>query len=75
MQHQLIGPPDKQIFVSIIPPKRNNLKQAVLLCYPFGQEYMRSHRAFRQLALILSKKPYIAIAYAMSWQYAREDSG
>ena len=31
---------------------------AVLLCYPFGQEYMRAHRAYRQLASQLAKKGY-----------------
>jgi alpha/beta superfamily hydrolase len=29
---------------------------AVLLCYPFGQEYMRAHMAFRQLASMLSRQ-------------------
>lgn len=28
---------------------------AVLLCYPFGQEYMRAHMAYRQLATLLSR--------------------
>ncbi|MFT6990062.1 MAG: esterase/lipase [Paraglaciecola sp.] len=30
-------------------------KEAILLCPPFGQEYMRSHRAYRQLAFLLNK--------------------
>lgn len=30
-------------------------KTGVVLCYPFGQEYMRAHRAFRQLSLGLAK--------------------
>jgi pimeloyl-ACP methyl ester carboxylesterase len=29
---------------------------AVVLCYPFGQEYMRAHRAYRQLAVLLSRQ-------------------
>lgn len=32
--------------------------EGIVLCYPFGQEYMRSHRAFRQLALLLSKRGF-----------------
>ncbi|HEX9729019.1 MAG TPA: alpha/beta fold hydrolase [Gemmatimonadales bacterium] len=32
--------------------------QGIVLCYPFGQEYMRAHRAFRQLALLLSKRGF-----------------
>jgi pimeloyl-ACP methyl ester carboxylesterase len=63
MQHKLIGPPNKKIFVSIIPPKRNNLNEAVLLCYPFGQEYMRAHKAFRQLANLLSRKGYTVMKF------------
>ena len=38
-------------------------KEGVLLCPPFGQEYMRSHRAFRQLALLLSKKGYAVMRF------------
>lgn len=38
-------------------------KEGVLLCPPFGQEYMRSHRAFRQLALLLSKKGYAVLRF------------
>ncbi len=32
--------------------------EGVLLCYPFGQEYMRAHRAFRQIAMLLGKLGY-----------------
>lgn len=28
---------------------------AVVLCYPFGQEYMRAHRAYRQVAALVSR--------------------
>ena len=63
MQHQLIGPSDNKIFVSVIPPKRNNLHEAVLLSYPFGQEYMRAHKAFRQLANLLSRKGYTVMRF------------
>jgi alpha-beta hydrolase superfamily lysophospholipase len=63
MKHLLIGPSNKKIFVSIIPPKRNNLNEAVLLCYPFGQEYMRAHKTFRQLANLLSRKGYTVMKF------------
>jgi len=33
-------------------------KEAILLCPPFGQEYMRSHRAFRQLAMLLARQGF-----------------
>lgn len=34
---------------------QSSSKHGVLLCPPFGQEYMRSHRAIRQLAIMLSR--------------------
>jgi pimeloyl-ACP methyl ester carboxylesterase len=38
------------------PPKAaSGRATGVVLCYPFGQEYMRAHRAFRQLALLLTR--------------------
>jgi alpha-beta hydrolase superfamily lysophospholipase len=40
------------------PAARVALGQGVVLCYPFGQEYMRAHRAFRQLAMMLSRKGF-----------------
>lgn len=40
------------------PSSSTSQQQAVLLCAPFGQEYMRSHRAFRQLAMLLNKQGY-----------------
>jgi pimeloyl-ACP methyl ester carboxylesterase len=37
------------------PPRERDLGQGVLLCPPLGQDYMRSHRALRQLAVQLAK--------------------
>jgi esterase/lipase len=38
------------------PPRAQQIKNhGVLLCYPIGHEYIRSHRAFNQLANQLSK--------------------
>jgi uncharacterized protein len=37
-------------------PDSTSVRSAgVVLCYPMGQEYMRAHRAFRQLAFLLSR--------------------
>lgn len=38
-------------------------KEGVLLCPPFGQEYMRAHRTFRQLALLLNKKGFAVLRF------------
>ncbi len=44
------------LFGSITPPlARGTPSAAVVLCYPFGQEYMRAHRAYRQLATLISR--------------------
>jgi len=41
-----------------MPAKKQPAFGAILLCYPFGQEYMRAHKAFRQLANLLSRKGF-----------------
>jgi pimeloyl-ACP methyl ester carboxylesterase len=37
--------------------------QGMVLCYPFGQEYMRAHRAYRQLATALADKGYHVLRF------------
>jgi alpha/beta superfamily hydrolase len=50
------GSSRKQLFGVHHPPKTDSArKTAVLLCYPFGDEYMRTHKAVRQLTLHLAK--------------------
>ena len=46
------------------PPAAQELRsEAILLCPPFGQEYMRSHRAYRQLALLLNKRGFPVLRF------------
>lgn len=35
----------------------------IVLCNPFGQEYMRAHRAYRQLALLLTRKGFHVLRF------------
>lgn len=35
----------------------------VVLCSPFGQEYMRAHRAYRQLALLLTRRGFHVLRF------------
>jgi pimeloyl-ACP methyl ester carboxylesterase len=35
-----------------------DLRRGIVFCYPFGQEYMRAHRAMRLLADMLARKGY-----------------
>ena len=45
------------------PPAHPVKHKGVLLCAPFGQEYMRSHRAYRQLAMLLAKKGFHVLRF------------
>jgi pimeloyl-ACP methyl ester carboxylesterase len=56
MNHYFIGDASQQIFVSRVPSKKQPSERAAVLFYPFGQEYMRAHKAFRQLATLLARK-------------------
>ena len=50
------GPPQRQLFgVYHMPLNGAGRKSGVVLCYPLGQEYIRVHRAFRQLAVLLAR--------------------
>jgi pimeloyl-ACP methyl ester carboxylesterase len=53
------GDASRRLFGIYHPPKGPSPRShGVVLCYPFGQEYMRSHRAFRQLANLLSRRGF-----------------
>lgn len=56
MNHFFIGESPNTLFVSRMPARQQPSKRAVLLCYPFGQEYMRAHKAYRQLASLLARQ-------------------
>lgn len=45
------------------PPQSDARDAGIVLCYPFGQEYMRAHRAYRQLALLLAKKGFHVLRF------------
>lgn len=47
--------PSRSLFGSFAPGSDTPGAVAVL-CYPFGQEYMRAHRAFRQVATLLARR-------------------
>lgn len=55
MNTMMFGRAPQSLFGVYHPARSAKARRAgVVLCYPFGQEYMRAHRAFRQLALLLS---------------------
>lgn len=50
------GTSEKQLFGVYHPARGRTIRETgIILCYPLGQEYMRGHRAFRQLSLLLSR--------------------
>jgi len=55
---------DHQIYRVIHEPTGDHIADfAVLFCYPFGDEYMRSHRPFRQLADLLARKGVVCMRF------------
>lgn len=64
MEAFFFGPAASQLFGVYHPPQMTGDRyHGIVLCYPFGQEYMRSHRAFRQLAILLSKKGFHVLRF------------
>jgi pimeloyl-ACP methyl ester carboxylesterase len=58
------GPSEKQLFgVYHAPQIRAAVSHGVVLCYPMGQEYYYTHRAFLQLALRLSKNGFPVLRF------------
>jgi pimeloyl-ACP methyl ester carboxylesterase len=56
MQPLFFGRSDRQLFGAYHPPtSRGGGEGAVLICPPFGREYMSTHRALRHLAVQLAK--------------------
>lgn len=45
------------------PAAGTSRNAAVVLCYPFGQEAMRCHRAYRQLAYLLTQKGFHVLRF------------
>jgi uncharacterized protein len=51
------GPPARRLFgVYHAPPRPSSRDRAVLICQPVGHEYLRAHRAIRNLASLLARQ-------------------
>lgn len=59
----LFGAADAPLYGVHHPPQATPTNTGVVLCYPFGQEYMRAHRACRQLSLLLAKKGFHVLRF------------
>jgi uncharacterized protein len=64
MNPLFFGSTGKALFGVYHPPRsRETRDHGIVLCYPAGQEYMRAHRAFRQLAILLSKAGFPVLRF------------
>jgi len=64
MKPFFFGPSASQLYGVYHPAIGSHLKtEGFVLCYPFGQEYMRAHRAFRQIAVQLSKNGFHTLRF------------
>lgn len=66
------GDPETPLYGIYHPPRAMDTGLAVVLCYPIGGEYMRSHRAFRQLTNALTRQGAHVLRF--DW-YGTGDSG
>lgn len=58
------GSSDRALYGVYTPPKvRGRRQTGVVLSYPFGMEYMRAHRAFRQLSTLLNREGHHVLRF------------
>lgn len=63
MEAFFFGPPATQLFGAYHPPQGASRREGIVLCNPFGQEYMRAHRSFRRLAINLAAKGFSVLRF------------
>lgn len=67
MNPLFFGTSQRPLYGVYHPPRaRVPRHTGIVLCYPMGQEYMRAHRAFRQLANLLSKAGFHVLRFDYS---------
>lgn len=73
------GVPDRQLFGCYHAPQVEAKRDsAVVICYPMGQEYIRSHRAYQQLAIRLARMGFHVLRFDYSGcgdSYGEADEG
>jgi alpha/beta superfamily hydrolase len=57
------GAPGRRLFGVHLAPQEARRDCAVVLCYPMGQEYINSHRAFRHLARLLADEGFHVLRF------------
>jgi pimeloyl-ACP methyl ester carboxylesterase len=57
------GTSSNQLLGAYHPPQGASRREGIVLCNPFGQEYMRAHRSFRRLAINLAVKGFSVLRF------------
>ena len=63
MEAFYFGPSESYLFGVYYPRQNGNRNEGIVLCNPFGQEYMRAHRSMRRLALNLAAQGYSVLRF------------
>ena len=64
MQPFYIPIPEAELFAVYHQPRPGlSRESAVVLCYPLGHEYLNSHRAYRQIAMLLGDAGYPVLRF------------
>jgi len=64
MQPFYFSAPEADLFAVYHEPRAAPARQpAVLLCYPLGHEYLNAHRAYRQIAMLLSQAGFPVLRF------------
>lgn len=63
MEAFFFGPSSEYLFGTYHPPQNTDKREGVVICAPYGQEYMRAHRSLRRLAINLAKQGYSVLRF------------
>lgn len=71
-EYSFFGPNQARLFGALHRARSNGIKSGVILCYPMGQEYMRIHRTYVELARSLADSGHDTLRFDY---YGCGDSG
>lgn len=63
MEALYFGPSESYLFGVFHPRQGTNRNEAIVLCNPFGQEYLRAHKSIRRLAISLAQLGYSVLRF------------
>lgn len=63
MEAFYFGPSESYLFGAYHAPTKGNRREGIVLCSPFGQEYLRAHRSLRRLAINLAALGYSVLRF------------